>query len=73
MMGSGDAVMILGGEAFFETTEDDAVAFCEARVENLQGVVDALAAEEETIVAKQAELKHALYGRFGKSINLEAE
>lgn len=73
MMGTGETVMILGGEAFFETTEDDAVALCEAQVEKLQGVLDRLVTEEQSILAQQAELKTALYGRFGKSINLEAD
>ena len=72
MMGSGDKVLLLTGEAFFETPEDEATEFCEAAVETLQAKVEALAAEEERIVAQQEELKKALYGRFGKSINLEA-
>lgn len=75
MMGTGDGenttVMIMGGEAFFETTEDDAVQFCEARVEKLQSTVDQLQQEEEEIETQQTELKKILYSRFGKSINLE--
>lgn len=73
MMGTGETVMILGGEVFFETTEDDAVAHCEAQEEKLQGVLDTLSAEEKRIIAQQDELKKLLYGRFGKSINLEAD
>jgi chaperonin cofactor prefoldin len=71
MMGTGETVMLLGGEVFFETTEEDAVQFCESQVEKLQGVLDTLAAEEAKIIAQQEELKRLLYGRFGKSINLE--
>jgi hypothetical protein len=48
MMGTGETVMLLGGEVFFETTEEDAVQFCENQVEKLQGVLDTLAAEDAT-------------------------
>lgn len=72
-MGTGDSVMMLGGEAFFETTEDEAVAACDAQVEKLQGDFDALDTEAQTILAQQAELKALLYERFGKSINLESD
>jgi len=73
MMGTGDTVLLLfGGEAFCETTEDDAVQFCEGQVEKLQATVDKLVEEEAAIVAEQAELKKILYARFGKSINLES-
>lgn len=71
MMGTGETVMILGGEAFFETSEDDAVQFCESQVEKLQSNLDTLQEEEADIETQQAELKKILYGRFGKSINLE--
>jgi prefoldin subunit 4 len=76
MMGTGGdddttPVMILTGEAFLETTEDDAVQFCEQQVAELQADDDQLQAEEAAIVAEKDELKKILYGRFGKSINLE--
>jgi prefoldin subunit 4 len=64
-------VMILTGEAFLETTEDDAVQYCEQQVAELQADDDKLQAEEAAILAEQDELKKVLYGRFGKSINLE--
>ena len=67
------SLMILQGETFFETNEDDATAFCEARIEKLQGQLDQLNEEDQSILAQQAELKQLLYGRFGKSINLEAD
>jgi hypothetical protein len=66
-------VLLWSGEAFFETTDDEATAYCEAEVERLQQQLDALEAEHTHILAEQATLKTALYGRFGKSINLEAE
>jgi prefoldin subunit 4 len=76
MMGTGDdndttPVMILTGEAFLETTEDDAVQYCEQQVTELQADDDLLQAEEAAIGAEKDALKKVLYGRFGKSINLE--
>jgi prefoldin subunit 4 len=73
MMGSGDKVLVLTGEAFFETQEDAATTYCEAEVEKLQEAVDKLTTEEGEILQQQDELKQILYGRFGKSINLEAD
>ena len=67
-----EQVMILSGEAFLETTEDDAVQYCEQQVEELQLEADKLKAEEEKILEEQGKLKTILYGRFGKSINLDA-
>lgn len=72
MMGSGDSVMLLLGEAFFESSEEEATEHCEALVEKLQSMVDDLEAEEKSILEEQTGLKAVLYGRFGKSINLEA-
>lgn len=63
--------MLLIGESFFDTTEEEATEFCEAEVERMQGELDKLETEEETILEEQAELKKALYARFGKSIQLE--
>jgi prefoldin subunit 4 len=72
MMGSGDKVMLQMGEAFFEATEDEATEYCEAQVERHQAKIDELDEEETDILEQQATLKKALYGRFGKSIQLEA-
>ena len=71
MMASGDKVMLLIGESFFDTSEEDATEFCEAEVERLQAKIDDLQSEEDTILEEQAKLKKILYGRFGKSIQLE--
>mmetsp|Transcript_21547 Transcript_21547/g.26669 ORF Transcript_21547/g.26669 Transcript_21547/m.26669 type:complete len:134 (+) Transcript_21547:117-518(+) len=71
MMGSGDKVMILLGDAFFEVAEDEATEYCEEEVDKYQGMIDCLEKEEEDILEKQAGLKTVLYGRFGSSINLE--
>jgi len=72
MMGSGDNVMIRLGGAMFEATEEEATEYCEAEVERHQEILDKMLAEEAVIVERQGELKKLLYGRFGKSINLEA-
>mmetsp|Transcript_91407 Transcript_91407/g.136860 ORF Transcript_91407/g.136860 Transcript_91407/m.136860 type:complete len:131 (-) Transcript_91407:175-567(-) len=71
MMASGDKVMLLIGESFFDTTEDAATEFCEEEVERMSELLEVFAEEEATILEKQAELKKVLYGRFGKSIQLE--
>ena len=72
MMISGNTqVLLTMGEAFFEIPEEEATEYCEKLVEQFQAQVDALQLEEETIRSEQAQLKQVLYGRFGKSINLE--
>lgn len=71
MMGSGDKVMLLLGDAFFEATEEEATEHCEAEVEKHQAAIDELETEESDILEQQSELKTILYARFGKSINLE--
>lgn len=71
-MGSGERVMLRLGEAFFDAGEDEATDFCEAQVEKHQATIDELEEEEASILEEQAELKKMLYGRFGKSIQLEA-
>lgn len=72
MMGSGDTnVWLLNGESYFDTSEDDAIQYCENQVKELQQKVDKLEKSEVTIIQEQDELKAILYSRFGKSINLE--
>ena len=71
MMGSGDSVLLMIGESFFDTMEDDATEYCEEEVERLQNLLESLEEEESSILEQQAELKKTLYGRFGKSIQLE--
>jgi prefoldin subunit 4 len=66
-------ILVWIGEAFFEVTEEEATAHCEMLVEKFQSQLDALASEQESIQKRQDELKTILYGRFGKSINLEDE
>mmetsp|Transcript_8948 Transcript_8948/g.21824 ORF Transcript_8948/g.21824 Transcript_8948/m.21824 type:complete len:132 (+) Transcript_8948:180-575(+) len=71
MSADGDNVMLLIGESFFDTSEEDATEYCEAEVERMTEVLEKLDGEESTILEEQAELKKILYGRFGKSIQLE--
>lgn len=70
-MGNGDKVLIMLGEAFFESSEEDATERCEEQVEKFQATIEVLNDEETTIVERQSQLKKELYGRFGKSIQLE--
>eukprot|EP00518_Triparma_eleuthera_P002389 CAMPEP_0182458852 /NCGR_PEP_ID=MMETSP1319-20130603/4096_1 /TAXON_ID=172717 /ORGANISM="Bolidomonas pacifica, Strain RCC208" /LENGTH=134 /DNA_ID=CAMNT_0024657621 /DNA_START=187 /DNA_END=591 /DNA_ORIENTATION=+ len=71
MMGSGDNVFVMLGDAFISCTEDDATKHCEDQVEKFQQIVDKLSEETDQILERQKELKTELYGRFGSSINLE--
>eukprot|EP00535_Pseudo-nitzschia_heimii_P009241 CAMPEP_0197175062 /NCGR_PEP_ID=MMETSP1423-20130617/1383_1 /TAXON_ID=476441 /ORGANISM="Pseudo-nitzschia heimii, Strain UNC1101" /LENGTH=131 /DNA_ID=CAMNT_0042624121 /DNA_START=125 /DNA_END=520 /DNA_ORIENTATION=- len=72
MMSSGDDnVMLLIGESFFDTSEQEATDFCEAEEERMNEVLEKYDEEEESIQEEQADLKRILYGRFGKSIQLE--
>ena len=72
MMSSGDDnVMLLIGESFFDTSEQEATDFCEAEVERMNEVLEKYDEEEASILEEQQELKRILYGRFGKSIQLE--
>ena len=70
-MASGDKVLLLVGESFFDTSEEEATEYCEAEVERFQAQLDKLETEEEEIVEEQNSLKKDLYGRFGKSIQLD--
>jgi len=72
MASGGDNVMLLIGESFFETSEEEATEFCESEVDRMTELLETLTQEESTILEQQAELKKILYGRFGKSIQLEA-
>lgn len=70
-MGSGDKVMIMLDEAFFESSEEDATELCEEQLEKFQTTRETLDEEESSILEQQSVLKKELYGRFGKSIQLE--
>lgn len=70
-MASGDKVLLLIGESFFDTTEEKATEYCETEVERMTALLENFEEEEVLILEEQAELKKVLYGRFGKSIQLE--
>jgi len=70
-MRDGDKCMLQLGDAFFESTEDDATDYCDTKVDMYQDLVEKLEKEEQEIISKQQVLKQSLYSRFGKSINLE--
>lgn len=72
MASTGETVMLLIGESFFETDEDAATEFCESEVEKLSAKLEALLEEETQVGEEQEALKKVLYARFGKSIQLEA-
>ncbi len=63
--------MLRLGDAMFDASEDEATEFCEREVERYQAILDGLDKEETVIQERMAALKKILYGRFGKSINLE--
>jgi chaperonin cofactor prefoldin len=67
-----DKVMLLIGESFFYSSEEKATEYCEQEVDRLTEQLNKLEQEEASIVEQQAQLKKVLYGRFGKSIQLEA-
>mmetsp|Transcript_21397 Transcript_21397/g.42731 ORF Transcript_21397/g.42731 Transcript_21397/m.42731 type:complete len:127 (+) Transcript_21397:20-400(+) len=70
MMGV-DGCRLLIGETYVECSEEYATEYVERLQERTQGAIDEFDAEEESIRARQEELKKELYGRFGTSINLE--
>lgn len=72
MMATGTSKVLLQlGNCFLEVAEDEATEHTEAETEKLQERIDVLNAEEADIASQQGKLKVILYGRFGKSINLE--
>ena len=73
MMVTGTSKVLLElGDCFVEVNEEEATEYTEDETEKLQERIDALSGEEAEILKEQAKLKVVLYGRFGKSINLEA-
>ena len=59
------------GECFFEVTPDEAVAELEKREADTQKQVDELQKQIDSRRAQLDELKHELYGKFGRdAINL---
>jgi chaperonin cofactor prefoldin len=72
MTSSGDKILVLlGGETFFEQSEDAATEYCEELVETSQEQLSHCQDELQTLQKEQQVLKQELNARFGKSINLE--
>jgi prefoldin subunit 4 len=71
MMADQGKVLLYMGGAFLETSEEEATQHCEDMVEQQQQKINALESEERDILEQQNGLKKILYGRFGKSIQLE--
>ena len=59
------------GECCFECTKDQADELLDSQKEKLDGEVGALKGQIGDIASELAQLKAALYGRFGNNINLE--
>ena len=59
------------GECYYEVTKDQADELLEKQKEKLEGELEGLKEEISTIKDTLSDLKSALYGRFGKNINLE--
>jgi prefoldin subunit 4 len=71
MMADQGKVLLFMGGAFFEASEEEATTYCEDTVEQYQEKIRVLESEENEVIERQEELKKVLYGRFGKSIQLE--
>ncbi len=65
------ATKLLVGECFIDVDSGSATAFIQGALEEAKGRKERLEGELKRIEARQGELNKALYGRFGKSINLE--
>ncbi|CAI9636415.1 hypothetical protein AA0113_g403 [Alternaria arborescens] len=59
------------GDCFVSLPQPQVLELLSSSTENIDGEVEALKAKLESIQEEMGELKKALYGRFGRSINLE--
>jgi chaperonin cofactor prefoldin len=59
------------GESFIDVDSSEATEFVNKELAAAKANKEKYEAQLATIIARQAELKKALYARFGKSINLE--
>eukprot|EP00049_Salpingoeca_infusionum_P022429 m.6664 g.6664 ORF g.6664 m.6664 type:complete len:132 (+) comp5181_c0_seq1:264-659(+) len=66
-----DQVKMKIGDCFFSMVQDDAETVVSGLQEINEQDVDALNGKIEAVEKRLAELKATLYGKFGKSINLE--
>ncbi|CAN9099514.1 unnamed protein product [Alternaria alternata] len=59
------------GDCFVSLPQPQVLELLSSSTENIDGEAEALKAKLESIQEEMGELKKALYGRFGRSINLE--
>ena len=59
------------GDCFVSLPQPQVLELLEASTETIDSEVDEVKSKLETIQEEMGELKKALYGRFGRSINLE--
>ncbi|KAL1800918.1 hypothetical protein ACET3X_001260 [Alternaria dauci] len=59
------------GDCFVSLPQPQVLELLNSSTETIDGEVEALKAKLESIQEEMGELKKALYGRFGRSINLE--
>jgi len=69
--GEDDALKLKFGDCFLDVEEEDVEAELSRLNQVAEGRKEVFESEMATHVERQAELKAALYGRFGKTINLE--
>ena len=66
-----EALKLTMGDCFLDVEEEDIESELERLKEVAQGKKDKYVSEIATCESRQSELKTQLYGRFGKTINLE--
>lgn len=66
-----EALKLTMGDCFLDVEEEDIETELERLKEIAQGKKDKYLSEISTCESRQSELKTQLYGRFGKTINLE--
>jgi chaperonin cofactor prefoldin len=59
------------GDCFISLPQPRVLELLESSTESIDSEVEELKSKVETIQEEMGELKKALYGRFGRSINLE--
>lgn len=59
------------GDCFVSLPQPQVLELLEASTETIDGDVDKLKGRLEAVQEEMGELKKVLYGRFGRSINLE--
>jgi chaperonin cofactor prefoldin len=59
------------GDCFVSLPQPQVLELLESSTESIDGEVDELKSKLEGVQEEMGELKKALYGRFGRSINLE--